>query len=376
MRGKNVTIVLGVFWLTINYIEAINYTSNQLINYNIKKITIDKPKINNILDIKIDKQLEIGDSNSDNFAFYGKLFLTIDEKENLIISNNRTVKKYDKYGNYMFKIGEIGQGPGEYANPSNIFIDVNNNIYVKDFYKLLCYSENGEYIKNINLNNIGNEAAILSDSILMKRNYMREKDEIDDVITLNLKNGNSKNIAEYKKTKRYIKGRQVRLFGETYDNFICISRTNIGEGIVGLADKYEIIFLDGEGDPTNIIEKKEKPIRIEKSERNDFINKNFEIFKKGPFKSTRNEVADLLALPKNKPYFKKIYYDNNKLFIEKYESKEGKSKIYDVISLDGEYLFILRLNITPVIIKNQNIYTIEKDVSSDYEIIVKYKMIF
>ena len=353
-----------------------NCINNQLINYYINKIRIDKPKIKDILDIKVERQLEIGDSNSENFAFYGKIFLTIDEKENVIISNNRTVKKYNKYGNYMFKIGKIGQGPGEYENPSNIFTDINNNIYVKDFYEFVCYSENGEYIKNIYLNNIGNEAAILSDVILMERSYIREKDEIDDVITFNVRESDSKNIAEYKKIKRYIKGRQVRLFGETYDNFIFISRTNSGEGIVGLADKYEIIILNGKGDPINIIEKKEKPIKIEKSEKNELINKNYEIFKKGPFKITKNEIGDLLALPKNKPYFKKIYYDNNKLFIEKYESKERKSKIYDVISLNGEYLFILRLNITPVLIKNQNIYTIEKDISSDYEKIVKYKMIF
>lgn len=81
--------------------------------------------------------------------------------DNYIIVTDRKIANsifiFDKKGNFLHKIGQIGQGPGEYINISDSSIDFEKNeIYLLDFAsdEVLKYNiSSGEFIKSIYLNN-------------------------------------------------------------------------------------------------------------------------------------------------------------------------------------------------------------------------------
>lgn len=69
-------------------------------------------------------------------------------------SGKEAYKLFDKYGNYLYNIGEVGKGPNEYLSIYDGQIDEpNNRIYLLPWMtnKLLAYDLNGEALSNIPL---------------------------------------------------------------------------------------------------------------------------------------------------------------------------------------------------------------------------------
>jgi DNA-binding beta-propeller fold protein YncE len=43
-----------------------------------------------------------------------------------------SINKFDKFGNFITKIWEAGEGPGQFEDPEHLPIDSDGNIYVSD----------------------------------------------------------------------------------------------------------------------------------------------------------------------------------------------------------------------------------------------------
>jgi|Deesub1362B_J571_1020462.scaffolds.fasta_scaffold00181_50 sugar lactone lactonase YvrE len=73
----------------------------------------------------------------------------VDSAGNIYIvdSGNERIQKFDKNGKYIKTIGRKGQGPGEFDSPTSIFIDVEDNIYIKDGREIEIFDKNGNFIK-------------------------------------------------------------------------------------------------------------------------------------------------------------------------------------------------------------------------------------
>jgi len=75
-----------------------------------------------------------------DLVFSQNFFLLLDRKQGLL--------KFDNNGMFLFKIGEFGQGPDEYAMPYALHLDEKKNIvYVADWQKMviLTYSLEGKF---------------------------------------------------------------------------------------------------------------------------------------------------------------------------------------------------------------------------------------
>jgi|GEM_PF-7123421 hypothetical protein len=73
---------------------------------------------------------------------------------------------FEKNGRFLFEIKRIGQGPGEYLNPSSISIDEINNhllVYCRTSHQVLIFDLVGNFLKSIKLDFFANHFAYLSE---------------------------------------------------------------------------------------------------------------------------------------------------------------------------------------------------------------------
>lgn len=61
------------------------------------------------------------------------------------------VQEYDSSGTYVRTIGQKGEGPGDFRFPTVLTIDRLDSLYVADRGKIIVFSPNGEYVREISI---------------------------------------------------------------------------------------------------------------------------------------------------------------------------------------------------------------------------------
>ena len=78
-----------------------------------------------------------------------KIVTVIPFDDYLIVTSRSIAYLFHRNGQFIRKIGNIGQGPGEYAGVYDIVLDVKNKeILISDTYQLLYYDLEGNYLRN------------------------------------------------------------------------------------------------------------------------------------------------------------------------------------------------------------------------------------
>lgn len=90
--------------------------------------------------------------------------LCTDSKERLLIvdARNHCIFMFTKNGKFIKKIGEKGEGPGQFKGPSGITIDLYGRVYVTDpgNVRINVFNEEGEYLTTFKLKRPGYGIAI------------------------------------------------------------------------------------------------------------------------------------------------------------------------------------------------------------------------
>lgn len=145
---KNIFLFLILFLLVIN-IQA---------NENIKKLNIIKI-------FPTDKQMD-----KYNFALGWCFTFSFFEKEFLFSCDQKShaIFKFDLDGNFIKKIGTLGQGPGDFNKPYTVYI-YKNKMIVGDNgnMRIQILSLNGDYEKSIKIINIMHQFVITDNRIFM-----------------------------------------------------------------------------------------------------------------------------------------------------------------------------------------------------------------
>ncbi len=94
------------------------------------------------------EELSIGsDSRGEDYLFT-YIMSVFGDDEQILVADEQTdiVRRYDHDGRYIDTIGAIGQGPGEYQNPSMVAVAPDGRILVYDSRgdRILLYDRNGE----------------------------------------------------------------------------------------------------------------------------------------------------------------------------------------------------------------------------------------
>lgn len=114
-------------------------------------------------DISFKKELVIGLLEGDENYVFGLIGdVKIDSFGNIYVLDVKMnkVAKYDRDGDFVFKFGKKGVGPGEFENPRTIAVNSAGKVYVLDFGKVIAFGENGGFIKSFGLDFMGVDLAI------------------------------------------------------------------------------------------------------------------------------------------------------------------------------------------------------------------------
>jgi hypothetical protein len=71
--------------------------------------------------------------------------------------SSMTLFVFDSTGKFLFKINAVGNGPGEYAELTDVKIDKNGEILILYYMQILRYDNNGKYLNTVNFSHLRNE---------------------------------------------------------------------------------------------------------------------------------------------------------------------------------------------------------------------------
>lgn len=106
----------------------------------------DKP-----YNIKLHENLTIGRGEEDlKQIFKFILDITIDKQGNIYVldTNQGLVRKFDKWGNFLWELNRQGQGPGEFLRIVSLDVDDRGKLYIVDQRKrrIMIYSQEGNFL--------------------------------------------------------------------------------------------------------------------------------------------------------------------------------------------------------------------------------------
>lgn len=126
--------------------------------------------------IKFIENLSLGVEEGEEYLmFHSYLNVAVDSKLNIYILDRRNHRllKFDKEGNFIWKAGKKGQGPGELQYPRNIALTPTEDIAVQDGSSIHFFDNNGSYEKTVKLKGSFIGFLILPDGRLLMSSIVR-----------------------------------------------------------------------------------------------------------------------------------------------------------------------------------------------------------
>ncbi len=315
----------------------------------------------------IQEDLTIGVADGDsNYTFNYLYDIAVDTKNNIYVLDmmDYLVRVYDQHGKFLFSFGRKGQGPGEFVEPSSIYTDNNDNIFVCDVIsdRITQFNPKGQYVSDfaIKLNQelIGiGEGQIF---FLTNRNkwdtrtgkeertfdyYNHIDKELYKIAALHGQNG----------TPRPEGGLMTTGYETGALNYIV---NNNGELIVGNNEEYYLSVYDMKGKLLRKFGREIKNISITSSDKKRLFG--------SPVSLRENESL----LPQNKPAFKISRFrflcdQKDNIWIPTFE-KEDEGIIFDIFDEKGIYITKIFLkyqsrDLKPLLIKHDYLYAIHYD---------------
>jgi hypothetical protein len=101
------------------------------------------------------ENLSFGKETGEEYlVFHSELDLAVDSELNIYVLDirNHRLLKFDNKGNFIWKAGRRGQGPGEFTNPEKVKISPSAEICVLDYPShIRLFDNQGKYIRTIKL---------------------------------------------------------------------------------------------------------------------------------------------------------------------------------------------------------------------------------
>lgn len=335
---------------------------------------------------ELEEDLSIGREDDENYVFYKGVDFVVDDDENIFVLDrgNCRIQKFDKDGKYLQTIGRKGQGPGEFEHSSGILLDTNENIYVKDGYKLSTFGEDGKFKESIIL-----EKQVFYWGITKEGNILGQAfsislpDRTMDIVLISSKGKRLKTIASYPYPLRFIKkGAVISGTSNPFGYWLYFCMLNSELGIFGYSSEYKLFFINSLGETVSIIEKKEHLQSYTKKEKERIIRNEItsqqRLLRR---KFSREEIEKAYKFPKYKAFYGGIISDNlGNIYVLRFSSDSSKKRKleYDLFSREGYYFFIVRIKarrpVIPHKINKGFLYTRERDSESGYLKIKRFKI--
>jgi hypothetical protein len=321
------------------------------------------------IEFDLEEDLVIGDEEDENSYFYKTIAIDADSKGNIYVLDraNYRVQKFDKNGNFVLTMGRQGQGPGEFRDPGGLFCDRSNRICIPDRQMIHVFNTNGELEDCIGLKNSTNQFSFVDKENIICRVTGRSGEGIEEEIVL--LNHERKQTRSYAKSfiPVFRKNARTIIGGGPYNPRLCFCPWLQGSAIYGHSSDYKLSFIDSSGEMKFIAENEKSAEAITQKERNEFYRNMHESEKKMnprfPDKKplSMNEIKQAFPLPKNKPFFLKLFADeegNVYVFVFRMPDSRTKERSleFDFFNNQGYYLYKVRMALLPRVIKAGYVY--------------------
>jgi hypothetical protein len=308
----------------------------------------------------LEEELCIGKGNEkQEYIFIRLWYLVVDEEENIYAMDQGEshIKVFDKNGTLLRAIGKKGEGPGELAQPNEIFVTGGNQLVVDDYIRnLTYYSLDGKFIKAQSTAKIF-PVGILIDSLgrILAMTNINEPDKSGKEIVLYDENLN------YLKTIISIpKPRPNPQILEPFQPEINWALSKDNSVIISFKEEFELQVFNAQGKLSKKITKEHEPVKITEQDVKQRIR--------------RVPEGRKLVVPK---YFPAVHSltadDEGRIFVHTYEKAEEGKFYNDVFDSEGRYIARVSLKDILQVWKKQKLYSIEED-EEGYQFIKRYKV--
>jgi hypothetical protein len=325
----------------------------------------------------LEEDLRIGgDPNKDDYYFPRGASVRPDENGNFFIFDQGSLRvlTYDRAGKFVRLIGRRGQGPGEYQNPRDVFIE-DGNIYIYCPRELVVFDRNGTFIKKIHIMTFLGRAALGPGGALIGTLQVSPKDGFkQSLVQVNPEGQAARTIAEYKgECADSLKG----MVSHWYSSQIAFTPLTVDSFAYGYSAEYKIQIADAEGRTLIVFTKEEKPIPISHKEKDRTRQKGgyFAWFGIGS-----NKPSESINFPDHRPYFHFLQGlkndDRGRLYVVKHVSileRDGPQPV-DVFSKEGIFLYRMIWPFAPSVIDRGAMYRVLTDEDTGECYIVRYRI--
>jgi hypothetical protein len=323
------------------------------------------------IQLDLEEDLSIGREDDENYMFYSARNIALDSDENIYVldSGNHRIQKFDKDGRFLQTIGKKGQGPGEFENPGDFFLDEQDSIYVLDSRKIKVFNEETDFMKEIILQNPLYDFFIdTNGDIIGLANIRRNNENKQAVVRMDASGKIVKNLAEFSDVKPTVrKEREVQFRFVVYHSYsprLCLSRMNSQNFSFAYPLEYRINVMDTNYKIFLTIHKEEKSHLITQKEKEVIIEGIEEYVSRRGQKWPKDVLEEACDFPSIRPFFRWMGSDDKKrLYVWRMKSVvvESQERQFDLFSREGYYLYLIKSPVLPYIIKKGFLYDIKEN---------------
>jgi hypothetical protein len=319
----------------------------------------------------------LGKEKNENDLFASIYDVQVDAQGNIYVSDirDRRVKKFNAEGKYLRNIGRMGQGPGEFQGARNLAVDdLSGDIYLADLLKVHRYDRECAYQNSIPINGFFENFYVDKEGAFWARmSYFDEKtgqgkafDKISSHGEL-IKRITKLSASDTGSLRRGAKDSVTVTSGPKhgYEPELLVSRVDGQTFLWAVSNEYALNMIDTQGNLSFKILKKEEPQPFSNQEKDKILN------------GFRADVRAKIELPKFKPFLKKVFADSEgRIYVQKVRSPLDEKEDYpcDIFSKEGYYLYRVRFDVEPAVIKNGFLYSVVRDRESSYQLVKKYRI--
>jgi len=334
-------------------------------------------------EILFEEEFRIGSTEGDpNYIFGAFISFAVDDDGDVYVLDwrEKTVRKFDHSGKFLFMFGGPGQGPGEFSSPEEIRYLPNGHLMVfeGESQKYSCFTKDGKLVRTGRFQKLMFSPYFgFANGHLIATHVLRDSDKTVQTIGI-FDEGcvlvKALHRVERKPEAPWPRGNQdarTKRLAEVMSR-VAFRPKNVlaldgGEKIYfAFTDKYEIKIFQPDGQMKRIIRTELPFLPVKEHDRQIFLNDRVpeDISTWGTMdESMQNRIKDIVEFPEKKPAFLSLIPMDDGYLVVVRNGYYGQNALIDIFDPSGRFIIEKELpfSINGGICRGQRLYTIDKD---------------
>ncbi len=319
----------------------------------------------------LETELIIGGDGDDNTIFYEARRMAVDGDGNMYVldSGNNRIQKFDGDGNFLQTIGKEGQGPGEFEDPSALFLAGDGTFYVTDGMRMQRFKQDGTFLSNIPLTNRITDFWIAPDKHIFGVEVRNtEQGRHRYLVELDPEGKELETLADYADVQgvdRENGGVRMRfVIMHRYNPILYLTPSPDGGFIYTHSAEYILKHANGRAETDMIISKAAEAAPITRQEKDRIIQDTKDYVNTRGRNVPEDVIRQGCRFPPTAPFFVEVVVDDRgRIYIRRLKSSldESDSQVLDIFGPEGHYLYRMTTEVRPSVITGGRLYELWED---------------